>query len=191
MNKLTLVQFSYTPLSVPLASLYLGYGLEQGSIDFDLKIYPLYSRSGSCGKIDIDTLYSFLAQSEEILAIGCWSDMLPFLLAALKKLKGRYPYKTIILGGVGPSESAEDILTEFDCVDFIIKGCGIQALPMLIKTIIGAKKTFSDIDGLVYRNGQQVMRSKEARFQISSVSLENLPYFRIKNIRSYREFFIL
>ena len=94
MSNLTLIQFQYEPLAVPLGALYLSYGLEKANIQFDLKICHLYKmldkKQGVSFKID--KLHSFLANSREIIAVGCWPDMLPFLLVALKK-----DYKNIII----------------------------------------------------------------------------------------------
>jgi len=188
MNNLTLVQFSYSSFSVPLGSLYLAYGLEKANVQFDLKIYPLYNKLDAWA--DIDKLYSFLVKSREIIAVGCWSDMLPFLLVALGKIKKKFPEKIIILGGIGPTEVAEEIMNKFNFINFIIKGCGILPLPTLIRKIVKGKKNFSDVDGLVYRNGRNIISNNHDSFYLNSIIPDILPYHRIKNISSYYKFLI-
>lgn len=188
MNCLTLIQFTYDPFTVPLGSLYLAYGLEKANIQFDLKLYPSYNKQGF--NVDIDRLCSFLIKSNRIIAIGCLSDKLPILLAALEKVKKKFPEKIIILGGIGPTEVAEEIINKFDFIDFVIKGCGILPLPVLIKKIIRGEKVFTDVDGLVYRNGKNIKSNGYNSFYLKSVIPENIPYHRLKNIGSYDKFFI-
>ncbi len=146
MKKVTLAQFQYESRSVPLSAAYLVSGLQREHIDYSLKIYP------KCRfKITKKDLYSFLSDSADILAVGCLSHMLPYLVAVLKKIKEQYPKKIIILGGIGPTEAAEGIMQKFDFVDFIIKGCAIEPLPLLIKKITNNDRDLSDVKRLVYR----------------------------------------
>lgn len=183
MNALTLVQFQHYPSSVPLGALYLAYGLERENVQFDLNIYPHYNLGA-----EIDKLYTFLAKSRKIIAIGCWSHTLPYLLVVLEKIKRRFPEKVIILGGIGPTEVAEEIMKKFKFIDFIIKGCGILPLPKLVKKIIKGDKVLSDISGLVYRNDRDIICSNYNSFYFNSIVSDLLPYHRIRNIHSYREF---
>jgi len=145
MNDVTLVQFQYGQ-TVSLGAAYLAYGLEEADIHFELKLFRVdaFFRYGR----NIDFLYSFLSNSKGIIALGCFSDMLPYALAALKKIKQKFPKKIIILGGVGPTNVAEEILGAFDFIDFIIKGCGVSSLPKLIKKIRAKEKDYNDIPGL-------------------------------------------
>ena len=188
MNNLTLIQFAYDSFNVPLGSLYLAYGLEKANIQFDLKVYPIYNKQGF--NVDIDRLYSFLIKSKGIIAVGCWSDILPVLLVALEKVKKKFPEKIIILGGIGPTEVAEEIMDKFNFINFIIKGCGILPLPLLIRKIVNKERVFTDVDGLVYRNGKNIKSNNYNGFYLKSVIPDSIPYFRIKNIRSYNKFFI-
>ena len=169
MADLTLVQFKYNDMA-PAGALYLACGLEKEGVDFDLKLYPVVN-------IDPDRLYSFLNNSEKILAIGCMTDMLPYLMVSLQKIKKRFPQKTIILGGTGPAPSAEIILKRFDFIDFIIKGDGTFALPSLIKAIKNREAEFSDIRGLVYRNKGKIVSNPYDLYPNNRISPA---YHRIK-----------
>jgi anaerobic magnesium-protoporphyrin IX monomethyl ester cyclase len=185
---LTLIQFTYWRDTLPLGALYLAHGLEKANIKFDLQVYPLYKRRVT--RENTDKLYSFLMKSRGILAVGCWSDMLPFLLAALKKVKKKSPGRIIILGGIGPTEVAEEIMHKFDFIDFIIKGCGVAPLPLLIDKIVKGEKVFTDIDGLVYRNGKSVKSNTYNGFYLNSIMPDILPYHRLKDLSSYSLFYI-
>lgn len=149
MADVTLVQFKYE--LVPAAPLYLAYGLQAEGIDFNFRFY--HPKKG----MPLKELYNFLTHSEEILAIGCMVDILPYVIAVLKRLKANFPNKIIILGGTGPTPVAEDILKKFKYVDYIIRGDGTFSLPKLIKKIKRQDNTFSDIPGLVYRDGEKII----------------------------------
>ena len=168
---------------MPLGALYLAFGLEKENIEFNLKIFPFYKYG-----YDLEKLYSFLTHSGDIVAIGCWSDLLPCIVAALRKLKQNFPEKIIILGGIGPTEIAEDILNEFEFIDFIIKGCGVYPLPKLIKKVRSGCTILDDIDGLVYRYNNAVISNCYKGFYL------NIPDFParyyINNIHSYNHFSI-
>ncbi len=186
MKDFTLVQFRYggtAPLSVPL----LAHGLSKEGIDFGLKVFDTteFHRRGG-GRIE--KLHAFIKESDDIIALGCFSDVLPYALAALKKLKRNAPEKTIILGGVGPSSAAEEIVETFDFVDFVIKGCGISPLPALIRESQSDHPVFDDIPDLVYARDGVVVRN-DARDRFSSIP--KLPrYDRLTRLDSYDRFLI-
>jgi radical SAM superfamily enzyme YgiQ (UPF0313 family) len=181
MNNLTLIQFQYHSSFSPLGALYLAFGLEKENIHFGLKICPIDKYVNNLNK-----LYSFLTKSKDILAIGCWSDMLPYVVGALRKLKQNFPKKIIILGGIGPTEAAEEILNEFEFIDFIIKGCGVYLLPKLIKKIRNGCTILDDIDGLVYRYNNAVISNYYKGFYLN---IPDFPaYHYINNIQRCSHF---
>lgn len=188
MNDITLIQFTYNPFAVPLGALYLSNGLEKANIRFNLNICPLYSKSGLSA--DIDKLYSFLSHSADIVAIGCWSDALPIVLVVLERIKKEFPEKIIILGGLGPTELAEELMKRFHFINFLIKGCSTASLPILIKKIKNQEKIFSDVQGLVYRNGRHIESNNYGNFYSNSIIPEVFPYDHFKNISSYYMFYI-
>ncbi|HTZ11576.1 MAG TPA: radical SAM protein [Candidatus Margulisiibacteriota bacterium] len=182
MDKCTVIQFQYDNFP-PLGALYLAYGLEKEGIGFETRIFPAYKYG-----YDLNKLYSFLADSGDILAIGCYSDFLPYLIVALKKLKKRFPEKVIILGGAGPTEVAEEIISAFHFINFIIKGCGVYLLPKLIKRIQSGNGKLDDIHGLVYRHNNALVSNYYKGFYLN---IPDLPaYHRIENIRLYDYFAI-
>lgn len=183
MNNLTLIQFQYAPFTTPLGALYLAYGLEKENIQFDLKLYLLYKYPNNLNK-----LYSFFTKSRQIIAIGCWSDMLPYVLVTLEKIKKEFPEKIIILGGIGPTEVAKEILDKFEFIDFIIKGCGVYSLPKLIKNIKNDNNMLQAIEGLVYRDNNNVISNSYRGFYFNIPDVSS--YHRINNIQLYRNFFI-
>lgn len=183
MGNVTLFQIQYKSSATNLASLYLAYGLKKEKIQFDINIYPWYKF-----RLNLNKLYSYLADSGEILAVGCWLDSLPHILVSLERIKDKFPKKIIILGGVGPSEVAEELMRKFKFVDFIIKGCGVRPLPQLIKKIINKDNDFSQISGLVYRAGGRV--KKNDNFESAFLLNDSPDYHLVKNIKSVKRFHI-
>jgi anaerobic magnesium-protoporphyrin IX monomethyl ester cyclase len=182
MHKPTVIQFQYDNY-IPLGALYLTFGLEKENIEFDLKLFPFYKYG-----YDLERLYFFLAHSGDIVAVGCLSDMLPYVIAALDKLKKEFPEKIVILGGVGPTEVAEEIITTFDFINFIIKGCGVYLLPKLIKKIQDGSNRLNDIGGLVYQHNNGVISNYYKGFYLNIPDLP--PYYYIDNIQLYDHFYI-
>lgn len=182
MHKLTLIQFQYDN-SKSLGALYLAYGLEKENIEFDLKVFPVHKYG-----YDLEKIYSFLISSGDIVAIGCLSDLLPYVLVALDRLKKRFSEKIVILGGIGPTEVAEEIVVAFKCINFVIKGCGVYPLPKLIKRINGGSNNLSDIAGLVYQVNDRLTSNYYKGF---CLNIPDLPaYSRIDNIGLYDNFSI-
>jgi radical SAM superfamily enzyme YgiQ (UPF0313 family) len=160
MVDMTLVLFNTDSYEAPGVS-YLTYGLKKEGIDFELKLYSSDNRES---KLILDDLYNFLADSGKIIALGCMSNMLPYVICVLKKIKKRYPEKVIILGGPGPSVSAEEILLKFRFVDFVIKGDGTFSLPNLVKIIQNGKTSMNDVTGLVYRTKNIIISNDFNRY---------------------------
>jgi len=185
MNNLTLIQFQYKKI-LPTSVVYLAASLEKEKIDFDLKLFDVHNfyKSGS----SLDMLFYFLADSKDIIAIGCFSDMLPYVLVVLQKIKYRWPQKIIILGGIGPSIVTEEILDAFDFIDFIIKGPGSIALPRLIKKISENKKDLGDLPMVYTRN-----KKTDANIHIYDFA-SDIPtitsYDFIRDIRLFDKFLI-
>jgi len=181
--RVTLFQFQYYR-HLPLSAVYLASSLEKENIGFDLKLFDVnkFSAPGN----NIETICSFLADSKEIIAAGCFSDMLPYVLVGLKKIKQSSPKKIIILGGLGPTLVAEEIFKEFDYIDFIIKGSGTLSLPKLVKRIQSKDSKFNDIPGALSRNKNSSVEDYSHDFFAGAPKVP--AYHCIKNIKAYDTF---
>ena len=169
--------------SAPLNAAYLAYGLKKAKIDFDLCLCaadnPRKVLTGLCRALE---------DPGAIAAIGCYSDVLPHVLLAVKKIKRKYPEKIIILGGIGPSMVAEEIISGFKCVDYVIRGCGIVSLPALIWAVRNNRHELAGIRGLVFRKAGRIVSNRAYE------PYENIPdtpgYSALKNIKGYRVFLL-
>lgn len=107
-------------------------------------------------------------------AIG-FSCMIGYQMSALlfsKKLKERFPDIKIIFGGPNVREkTGEEILKNFDYVDYIIDGEGELALPELVNNI-KAEKFYEKIPGVLFKRNGIVERVDELQ---EAVELDKLP----------------
>lgn len=97
------------------------------------------------------------------------------LIKTLKELTGAI----IILGG--DFKYSRDFYEKYPFVDFIIRGCGILSLKMLLFCLEG-KGVFEDVPGLFYRKGQRIFANPYLR-QAGSVDI--IPDFADLDMEDY------
>lgn len=91
----------------PLGPLYIAGALESLGVEVDFRDYQL--APGADG-FSSRHLAEFLGDHAEIVAVSCFVDMLPVVIDATRRLREANPETTIVLGGPGPSASADRIL---------------------------------------------------------------------------------
>lgn len=187
--KVTLVQFPRRKYRPPLAALYLAQALEDAGVGFELKKNVIFDVGCEPSAL-FEKIFSCLENSKNILAVSCWSDELPVILVALEKIKKLYPSKIIILGGIGVSDIAKQILKEFRFVDFVIKGCGIRSFPKLLQKIFKRRSSFGDIRGLVYRRGSSII-DNSCVVDDKTITFSMPSYADRRNVQQYRIFDIM
>ncbi|HLP60986.1 MAG TPA: radical SAM protein [Candidatus Deferrimicrobium sp.] len=188
MSDITLVNLSYRfkeqrePGSpVPLGCLYLVSALEEKGYAVDFKDYPLDSRDRS---LSIDSLVSFLSASSDVLGVSCCSDSLPTALAALKKVKAEAPQKYIILGGVGPTGTAAEILRNFPFIDVIVKGEGEKTIVEIMDRHRSGIGEPPAINGIAYHT-QEGVYLNPPRERIKDLDKISLPAYHKINPAAY------
>ncbi|MGD2247736.1 MAG: radical SAM protein [Candidatus Methanofastidiosia archaeon] len=151
--------------TVPLGPLYIAAVLEDMGCQVDFRDYQL---SGYQNPLCHESILDFLSNSEDFLGIGCYFNVLPFLLPSLEKIKEETPEKTIILGGPGPSSVAKKLMEKFSCIDVIVKGEGEATMKELAENT-----PLNRINGIVYRdNGKIYTTPKRERIN----NLDCLPF---------------
>jgi len=132
----------------PIGTLYIIQALENAGIEVEFKNYlEEYPKLDS--PKSIRTLVTFLESSGDNLFISCNSATLPYVIKACDKLKDRNNSLRIILGGLGPTGVAKEILETFACIDIVVLGEGEIATTKLVQNNF---KNLSEIDGIFYRN---------------------------------------
>lgn len=149
------------PLSprLPLNLVYLATSLTQSGYCVyihDLQLFDI----GTDLTVHLSDLVLQMLESisTQIVGISCMSDMLPFVLLALKKWKPINPKSYVILGGTGPSSVSNELLEVFSEVDVIVKGEGEQTIVELLDAYYTCS-CVENIAGIVYREGEQTVEN--------------------------------
>ncbi len=100
-----------------------------------------------------------IESNSPIVAFCCYIWNIDKTLEIAKTIKEQTG-ATIVLGGPEVSYGAENVLSTNDFVDFIIIGEGEVPFPTLLNAITDNEK-FSDIFGLSYRNGNEIIVNNE------------------------------
>jgi anaerobic magnesium-protoporphyrin IX monomethyl ester cyclase len=130
---------------------------------------------------ECDRFYSLIEMSVSFIGIGCHSIHLPFVVKVAEEVKKRFPQKTIVLGGIGPSAVATQLMESFDFIDAVIIGEGEKALVELLQK---AKESWAKVDGLIYRERGQI-RLNRARKPIEDLDQLPIPAYWAVDFSQY------
>lgn len=128
---------------------------------------------------EVENFISSIDTAPPFIGIGCHSVHLPFVVKAVEGLKKRFPQKTVVLGGAGPSGIAKELLEKFPEIDAVVVGEGEDAIVEVVKN---GPKGFSAVKGLVYR-GNGAVRVNPARPHIDDLEKLPLPAYHAVNFR--------
>ena len=163
---------------IPLGPLSLATYLSSVGVDVDFRDY---SRTPGRDPMEAGTFLSFLGEPAEVIGLSSLSVALPFVVLIAEELKKRYPYKKILLGGMGPSHVAEELMKTFPFIDCILCGEGELALARLLQERFSHPE---DIAGLVYRDADGVIR-KNPVSRIEDLDILPIPDYRLLDFSSY------
>ena len=135
---------------IPIGPLYIVSVLEQEGFDVDFRDYQV-AAPNRADPMNPDSIAAFLEDSADIVGIGCAGEFLPAALLAVERLKGADPRKVVILGGIGPSGAAEEIVRHFPDVDCVVVGEGEQSALELMERIAGNR---GDVPKIVSPGGR-------------------------------------
>ena len=155
MKKVTFLDFS-NPLpnrngggaTLHIGALYIVSALEEKQYVVD---YRDYQTSLYCNSLKLSDMLEFSDNSADIILISCMAYMLPLVVLFSERFKLANPEKKIILGGPGPAGVAEELVSAFSFIDYIIKGEGEETVPLLMDCIVRSKGDINKIPGIVYR----------------------------------------
>jgi len=115
---------------VPLGPLYLAAVLEREGWNVEFADFQQFAGNRA---FDIDGLVAALRESAPVLGISVMSNLLPFAIECARRLKADRPERTLVLGGVGPSPVAAQIVEAFPFVDYVVEGEGERNLPDILR----------------------------------------------------------
>lgn len=167
---------------VPLGPLYVTAALEEQGYGVDFRDYLVAAHAFS-EPMAPQSLLSFLDDSCPIVGIGCTSGTLPFVISSLSQLKKQHPEKTFILGGIGPTGVAEEIMRSFPFIDVVVKGEGEKTIVAVMDRLTSARG-LQDVDGIVYWQGGAV-RVNPARHWIEDLDKVPFPAYHRVNPHHY------
>ena len=136
----------------PLGPLYIGAAFEQMNVEVDFRDFQLQENAhGFSGEV----LAEFLAAHNEVVAISCFVDMLPAVIAATRLLHKVRPDTIFLLGGPGPTASARRILEEYPWISGVVRGEGEETTCDWVRFMRGDLE--GPVSGMVVRHGLQLL----------------------------------
>jgi radical SAM superfamily enzyme YgiQ (UPF0313 family) len=81
------------------------------------------------------------------------------VIEVARKIKAASPATAIILGGFTASRFAQEILTDYDCVDYIIAGDGERGLLELVQALQAGQKDLSGVSNCVHRKDGNIVNN--------------------------------
>ena len=95
--------------------------------------------------------------------------------------KALYPNKSVVIGGFTSTIFANEILKEFKCIDYVIKGDNEEPLKLLADFLINKQGNLVSIPNICYRMGEKII-NKNITYHCSEIdSLDYVTYDFIKN----------
>jgi len=116
-----------------------------------------------------------------VIGIGCHSIHVPFVVMLSQRIKKRFPEKTVVLGGIGPSSVAVGLMHAFDCLDVVIIGEGEKTL---LDVLQKDKSSWHEIDGMVYRINGDICHNN-VREPITDLDAMALPAYHAVDFSQY------
>ncbi|MBW2086055.1 MAG: cobalamin-dependent protein, partial [Deltaproteobacteria bacterium] len=106
---------------IPLGLLYIAAFLEREGYNVEFIDYQLFSHSR---EFDAALFCQAIGTPARLVGFSCMSNLLPFTIVCAEKLKESHPECKIVLGGVGPSPVAREIVEAFPFIDSVVEGEG-------------------------------------------------------------------
>ncbi len=109
----------------PLGILYMMASLRQAGYRSELKDYQF---AEMLDPFHLDIFKEFIGETADIVGISSMANLLPFVIHCAEDLKRERPDLRIVLGGVGASPVATEIIQSFPFIDYVVVGEGEQAI---------------------------------------------------------------
>jgi radical SAM superfamily enzyme YgiQ (UPF0313 family) len=127
-----------------------------------------------------------LDKSPDVIGFSAQCTTYPAVIRIAEKIKKIQPSVTIVVGGHNASYVDASTLRAFPWVDAIVRGEGEITLRELVDAY-DAGKQLEDIDGLTFRRGRKVIRTRDREF-IADLDELALPDYSLADpLEVYRE----
>ncbi len=111
-------------------------------------------------------------------------------IALAETIKEIYPNSVVILGGLTASFFAVEILVNFLCIDFVIKGEAEEPLRMLVETLLSESNNYAEIPNLTYRTCSGV-QNNPITYLIDQQLFEEIDFLDFEMINNWEQMFYL
>jgi anaerobic magnesium-protoporphyrin IX monomethyl ester cyclase len=111
---------------IPLGPLSIAAVLERHGYCVEFIDYQVFSHARY---FDAEMFLDAVGDLPSVVGISCMSNLLPFAVLVARTIKQRHAGVFVVLGGVGPSPVARELVAAFDFIDCVVEGEG--ELPML------------------------------------------------------------
>ena len=192
------VRDPHTYLSEPLGLVCLATYLKQVfQEEITVHILDLYALGANIpvAKDDLHVLgihdENFIKAELEIFKpdlIGITCNFTAYALDSLEVasiVKRVFPYVPVVLGGAHATIEAENLLNNNQSIDYIIRNEGEITLEYLIKTLQG-KYVIEKVDGLTYKNTDNMIVSNQGRELITNLDLLPIPDRSLIDMKRYQ-----
>lgn len=132
---------------VPQGCMYLLAAAEEAGLHVDFRDYQTVESESA---LQGESFADFMEDDSDVVAVSCMSNVLPMVLEGAEIFKSRHPRKKVVLGGIGPSGVAPDLMDAFPQIDVIAPGEGEDTFPDLL-TALDKGRPLSTVDGLFHR----------------------------------------
>ncbi len=138
-------------------------------------------KSGHQAKVlDVDNLKMSWTELEDrlkkenpdVLGIGGTTLSMPALHESARIAKKSIPNVKIIVGGFGPTIESEKVLKDNSSIDLVCRGESEETIVDLFH-VWQNKKTLGEVDGIVYRLGVEIVRTKD---RSPILDLDKIPF---------------
>lgn len=165
----------------PLGLLSLAQAARLDGHDVSVRDYQLQPAAGSREPM---TFARFCETSDDVLGVSVSGFSLPLVILGLRELKKNRPDLITVLGGIGASGAAEQIMRAFPWIDVVVYGEGEETLRELL-ACLEAHRELSGVCGLIYRH-QGIVHTNKRRPRIRDLALLGKQDFNDVDLAQYQ-----
>jgi anaerobic magnesium-protoporphyrin IX monomethyl ester cyclase len=160
----------------PLSLLYLAGALRKHG--HDVEVYDIMTKNHEFEEIKLN----IIDKKPDIVLIGAFTSSINAAVETLKVVKEIDEKIVTCLGGVHATFCYEELMTN-SFIDFIIRGEGEETIAELVNAIELDENNYSQINGLVFRDGKNIVTNEKRTLINDLDSLE--PAWDLLNWEDY------
>lgn len=153
--------------TLPLGLAHIAAYLVENGID--VKAVDAWAEGMDCERLSLEAE----KLKPEVVGFTMLSPNYENVKNAIKAVKKRLPATKIVVGGCHPSALPDEVLNDIPEVDLVVIGEGEKTFLELINALNQKDVKFAGIEGIAYREGAAVRRTRKRNFM---ENLDSLPF---------------